>query len=319
MLLIVSLFFIAILFGLLALYLGFVAVRESPAYELRKRLRKLALRQDERLPADLSVAILKEMSPLDRMLYRTAPMRWLVKMIDNAGLRVDVKIYLIIIAIFIAMGFTVGVALGRGLVLMIILAIIFGVLPLVYLQINKDKRRDRFTEEFPAALDMIARSLRAGHSVSSAVQLVGVEMSEPIAGLFKAAHDEQTLGLTLKDALGNMAERMQSMDLRLFLAAMNIHRDVGGNMAETLERLAQTIRERIKIRRQIKVYTAQGRLTGYILAVLPVFMALFLFITSPDYLHELIEVKEGKYAIGFVVAGQVIGFLVIRKLINIKI
>jgi tight adherence protein B len=144
-------------------------------------------------------------------------------------------------------------------------------------------------------------------------------MPEPIGSLFKTAYDEQTLGLSMKDALSRLSDRIPSIDLHLFLAAVDIHREVGGNLTETLERLANTIRERIKLRRQVRVYTAQGRLTGYILAALPIFMALFLYVTSPDYIGELVVEKEGKYAIGFVIAGQIIGFLVIKKLINIKI
>jgi len=312
-LIIVGLFFMAILVGLVAIYMGYVAVRTSPAYELKRRLRKLAINADERLPSTLAVDILHEMSPVDRVLYKFGLIRSLDKLIDNAGLKIDVKLFGLYILIAASAGFTLGAIIGRGIIFSILLLIVGGVIPVIYLQVQKNKRIAKFTEEFPGALDMIARSLRAGHSISSAIQMVGNEMPEPISGLFKTAYEEQ------KDALSRLSERIPSMDLHLFLAAVDIHREVGGNLTETLERLANTIRERIRIRRQVRVYTAQGRLTGYILAALPIFMALFLFVTSPDYLGELVVEKEGKYAVAFVIAGQIVGFLVIRKLINIRI
>jgi len=319
LLLIVSLFFIAALFGLAAVYMGYVAVRTSPQYELKKRLRKLALGADERLPSHLAIEILHEMTPLDKFLYKSALIRRLDKLIDNAGLKIDVKIFILFLFIGALIGFTLGVLIGRGIILSTVLLIFCGITPLFYLQVMKNTRIRRFTEQFPDALDMIGRSLKAGHSLSGAIQMVGNEMAEPTAGLFKTAYETQTLGLAMRDALSQMAERVQSVDIRLFLAAVSIHREVGGNLAETLDKLAQTIRERIRIRRQVRVYTAQGRLSGYILAALPIFMGLFLYITSPDYLGELVQAKAGKYALGIVATGQIAGFLVIMKLVNIKI
>ncbi len=319
LLLIVSLFFIAALFGLASAYMGYVAVRTSPQYELKKRLRKLALGADERLPSHLAVEILHEMTSLDKFFYKSALIRRLDKFIDNAGLKIDVKIFILFLLIGALIGFTLGVLIGRGIILSAILFIIGGIAPLFYLQTVKNTRIRRFTEQFPDALDMIGRSLKAGHSLSGAIQMVGNEMSEPVSGLFKTAYETQTLGLSMRDALSQISERIQSVDVRLFLGAVSIHREVGGNLAETLEKLAQTIRERIRIRRQVRVFTAQARLSGYILAALPIVMAFFLYITSPDYLGELVQATAGKYALGAVAAGQIVGFLIIRKLINIKI
>jgi tight adherence protein B len=317
--LIAILFFIAVLLGTVTVYMAYVAVKASPQYDLRRRLRAIALKSDDRLPSELKIEILREMTPLDKFLYRFSVIRWFDRLGQNAGLKLDIKVFLLVILTSAVAGFAIGFALRRGISLAVLLMIVGALVPLVYLQFNKNRRLNRFTEEFPNALDMIARSLRAGHSVSSAIQLVSQEMSEPLASLFRAAYDEQTLGLSMKDSLMQMVDRMQSIDLRLFVMAVLIHREVGGNLADTMERLAQTIRERIRIRRQIKVYTAQGRLTGYILAALPIAMAIFLYLTSPDYLAELVSVDVGKYAIAVVVTGQIVGFLIIKRLINIKI
>lgn len=319
MITIVLLFFIAILLGVAAIFMGYASVKAAPAYELKRRLRKLALESDERLPSELQVEILKEMTPVDRFLYKFSLIRRLDKLADSAGLKIDIKLGIIFLIIAPLVGFTLGISLRRGVGLAVLFAIIAFIAPLLYLQVKKNQRIMKFTEEFPGALDMMARSLRAGHSISSAIQMVGEELADPVAGLFKTAYEEQTLGLSMRDALSRMYERIPSIDLRLFLTAVNIHREVGGNLSETLERLAHTIRERIKIRRQIRVYTAQGRLTGIILAALPILMAIFLYVVDPDYLSELVDIKEGRYAIAVVVAAQIIGILVIRKMINIRI
>jgi len=319
MITIVLLFFIAILLGVAVVFMGYASVKAAPAFELKKRLRKLALESDERLPSDLQVEILKEMTSIDRFLYKFSLIRRLDRLVESAGLKIDIKLVIISLMIASLVGFTLGISLQRGIWLAVLLAIIAFIAPLIYLQVKKRQRIIKFTEEFPGALDMLARSLRAGHSTASAIQMIGEELADPVAGLFKTAYEEQTLGLSMRDALSRMYERIPSVDLRLFLTAVNIHREVGGNLAETLERLAYTIRERIKIRRQIRVYTAQGRLTGIVLAALPIVMAIFLYVSSPDYLKELVDLKEGRYAIAIVVAGQIIGMLIIRRLINIRI
>lgn len=317
--LIVVTFFLAVLLGIITIYMAYVAVKASPQYDLRRRLRSLAVKSAEELPSDLKVEILREMSPVDKLLYRSSVVRRLDRLVQSAGLKLDIKVFLLIMLACAVAGFAIGFALRREIPLAILLLIVGALAPLVYAQISKSRREDRFMEDFPNALDMISRSLKAGHSVSAAIQLVSQEMTEPLASLFKISYEEQTLGLSMKDSLTQMMNRMQSIDLRLFVTAVLIHREVGGNLSETLERLAQTIRERIRIRRQIKVYTAQGRLTGYILAALPIAMAIFLYLTSPDYLAELVSIDVGKYAIAVVAAAQIIGFIIIRRLINIKI
>lgn len=319
LLIIAVLFFVAALLGLIALYLGYAAVKASPTFELKKRLRKLAHESDAGLPADLRIEILVEMTKLDKLLYKFKLIRKLDGIIDTAGLKVDVKIFFLIVLISAAAGFIIGIALGKGMIFPIIFMLIGGSIPLFYLNFQKARRIQQFTEQFPNALDMVSRSLKAGHSFSSAVEMVGNEMSEPVAGLFKTVYEEQTLGLSIKDALAHMIERMDTVDLRFFVTAVSVYREIGGNLSEILERLAMTIRERIKIRRQVRVYTAQGRLSGYILAALPIFMAGWFYFMAPDYIGELVAIKVGRYLIAAAIILQIIGFLVIRKIINIKI
>lgn len=319
LLMIVLLFFLAALLGVITLYMGYAAVKASPTFELKRRLRKLALESGERIPAELKIEILVDMTPLDKLFYKFKLMRKLDSFIDKAGLKIDVKIFLLIMLISAAAGFVIGIALGRGIIFPVIFMLIGGTVPLFFLNLKKTRRVQQFTDQFPNTLDMISRSLKAGHSLISAIQMVGSEMSEPVAGLFKTAYEEQTLGLSMKDAFAHMIERVDTTDLRFFVTAVSIYREIGGNLSEILEKLANTIRERIMIRRQVRVYTAQARLSGYILAALPIAVAVFFYLIAPDYIGELVAIKVGRYLIAAAITLQIIGFFVIRKIIDIKI
>ncbi len=317
--LIIVLFFVAILLAVAAVAMLYAAVKASPSYELRKRLRRLALKGDDRLSEELAGEIVKEMSPIDRRLYKMRLVQRLDKMIDMAGLKLDVKVFILAVIVMAVVFFGIGIALQRGIIPGIVLFFVGGAIPFMVLGGKKQRRMIKFTEQFPSALDMISRSLKVGHSLSSATLMIGNEMSDPIASLFKTAYEEQTLGLSIRDSLAQMMERMPSTDLQLFVTAVNVHREVGGNIAESLERLAATIRERLKIRRQVRVYSAQARLSGYILVAVPPLMAAFFFFTVPGYIEELIKEPVGRYGIAYAVVSQIVGFLMIRKIINIKI
>lgn len=316
---IIMLFAMAAILGVMTIYLAYVAVMTSPRHEVRRRLRNLALDvSDRRFPSDLRIEILREMSPTERFLYRSGLIRRLHNLMEGAGLHADVKLWLLVISGSGVFGAMAGLIFGGGLISGLFSAA--GLLiPIVYLRTKRQKRLFRFTEQFPDALDMIARSLRAGHSFSAAIQLVGTELPDPVKTLFHNAHEEQTLGLSMRDALSNMSKRMPSTDLSFFVMATGIHREIGGNLGEILERLAQTIRERIRIRRQVRVYTAQARLSGYVLAAAPVFMSALFYVLLPGYIEEIFTVDWGKYALFLAVAAQILGFFVIRKIINIRI
>lgn len=318
---VVALLFIAVFLGVVTIYMWYVTVKTSPRYHLKKRMRTLAVDvSDRRFPQDLRLEILKEMNPIDRFLFAFRPVRKLDALMDNAGLKTaDVKLFILLIFIFAVLFYTVGAVVGLGKVFPLLLASVGAMLPMGYLSVIKSIRFRRFTEQFPNALDMVARSLRAGHSLGAAIQLVGSETAEPIAGLFRSAYEEQALGLSMRESLEHMSRRMPGTDLKFFVMATNIHREIGGNLGEILTRLAHTIRDRLRIRRQVRVYTAQARLSGYVLAMVPASMAVIFYFALPGYMEELFKVDWGIYAVYIAITMQVLGFLVIRKIINIKI
>jgi tight adherence protein B len=204
---IVLLFFIAIMLAVVTVYMWYSAVKSSPKYELRRRMRRLALDvENRRFPEELRSEILREMDPLDKLLLKIKPFRKLDILIDKAGLKTELKAFVLIILITAASAFFLGLLIKEvvevpvrgGIAVSVILVAVGALAPIYYLIFKKGQRLNRFTEQFPDALDMISRSLKAGHSFTAAMQLVATEMADPVAALFKTAYDEQALGAGLR-------------------------------------------------------------------------------------------------------------------------
>lgn len=321
MLIVIILTFIAVFLVLFWAYFAVTAAKESPSAELRRRLRRMAKdKRWEAMPEGLRGEIIKEVPPIEQFLSHVPLLRNLDRTLDHAGVKIPPARFLLMTFGIILAAFLLGFALHRNIWFGLIAAAIVAVIPFIYLKIMILKRAEKFTEQLPDALTMISRSLRAGHSLSSAIELVGQEMANPVGELFKTAFDQQTLGLRVTDTLANMTERIESLDLRFFVTVISINTEVGGNLAEILDKLAETIRERLKIRRQVRVYTAQGRMSGYLLAALPIVAFVLLhFVMIPGYEDVLIKEKGGQIILLAAVVMQLVGFLVIRKIINIRI
>ena len=317
---IVVITFLAVFFVFLAIYFGFSAYQASPKAELKRRLQHMAKnRSDQGMPEDLRSEIIREIPPLDRILATLPFTRNLDKKLDYAGLKITVFRFLLIPIGLAVVVFVLTLLLAKSILFGLLGAILVSLIPFGFLYFKIQQRLEKFTELFPDALTMVARSLRAGHSFTSAIQLVGQEVSDPVGGLFKTAYEQQLLGLRITETLQNLNERIESLDLRFFTTAVAINTDVGGNLAEILDGLAQTIRERLKIRRQVKVYTAQGRMSGYVLGALPIVTFIIFNILNPEYESVLYKETMGRYVLAFAVFMQLIGFLVIRKIIKIRI
>jgi len=301
--------------------------KDTPAAILRRRLRRMVQEKGQsQLPDELCSDIIRETPPLDRFLCRLPILCNLERYLDHAGLKVKVTYFVYMVSVGTLLIFTLAFLLGYNfLVFKLALAAAFlsaALVPLcavVIIHYKTKSRLVRFTEQMPDVLMMISRSLRAGHSMGSAIELVGTEMANPAGELFKMAYDQQKLGLRLIDTLSNMINRIESLDLRFFITAVSIHSEVGGNLAEILDKLGDTIRDRIKIRRQIRVYTAQGRLSGYVLAVMPLAAFVLMNIMLPGYEKHLFTEKLGNIMLITAFSMQLIGYLVIKKIVEIRI
>ena len=188
-----------------------------------------------------------------------------------------------------------------------------------FLRYKRNKRLYKFEEHFPEALDLLSRAVRAGHAFSAGMKMVADELDEPVGPEFRKAFDEQNFGLPLKESLNNLSERIPILDVRFFSTAVLIQRETGGNLAEILDNLANVVRERFKIRRQVRVHTAHGRFTGYVLMGLPAFLGLALSFINPEHMNLLFNEPIGHMMIVVCIIMQAVGFIWINQIVKIEV
>jgi tight adherence protein B len=191
--------------------------------------------------------------------------------------------------------------------------------PFGVVAIKRQRRFDRFEEQFPEAMDLLGRAVRAGHAFTTGFELIGKELADPVGQEFKVAFQQQSLGLPLRDALENLALRMPLPDVRIFVSSLQIQRETGGNLGEVLDTMSEIVRERFKLRRQIKIFTAEGRLSMYVLTAIPIVAFIGLEVFQPEYLAPMLTDTRGHIGLAVAVILQVIGYAVISRIIKIKI
>ena len=192
-------------------------------------------------------------------------------------------------------------------------------IPFFVASIRRRNRFNHFEKQFPEALELLARAVRAGHSLATGLELIGKELPDPTAQEFRTLHAEVQFGLPLRDALVNLGERVPLVDVKFFATTIMLQRETGGNLAELLDKLSYLIRERFKIRRQVQVYTAQGRMTMILLMALPPVVILILAFIHPDLTKVLVSEPAGQKLLLSAAILQFIGFLLIRKIIRIRV
>jgi tight adherence protein B len=204
-------------------------------------------------------------------------------------------------------------------ILAILAGVIGGLLPTLYVSFKRAARMRAFEKTFPEAVDLLGRAVRAGHAFTTGLEMVATELPEPVAGEFKLVFDEQSFGLPLRDALTNFAERVPIVDVRFFVTALLIHKETGGNLASILDDLAGVIRERFRLLRDVRVRTAQGRLTAGILIALPPTFVLIMRVMNPDYVMPLFTDVIGRYMLAGAILMQILGSFVLWRIVNIKV
>jgi tight adherence protein B len=192
-------------------------------------------------------------------------------------------------------------------------------LPYGFLKHRRNARMKRFEEQFPEALDLLSRAIRAGHAFQTAMGMCADELPVPVGIEFRKSFDQQNFGLPLKDALNELAERVPILDVKFFVTAVLIQRETGGNLAEILDNLAHVVRERFKILRQVRVHTAHGRFTGYVLLGLPAALGVALAWINPDHMDLLFKERMGQMMIMGAIVMQTIGYFWIRQVIKIEV
>ncbi len=248
-----------------------------------------------------------EVAPRLRNLLEQADLKWTAgRLLTACGLCFTAPAYLV----YIRFG-SIPVALLVGFLL--------GTSPFAYVLLKRSKRFNQFMVGLPEALDLMVSAIRAGHSLNAAMGLVGRECPDPVGGEFKTTFEQQNYGLELKTAMNNLVTRVPLQELRIVATAIMIQKESGGNLAEVLDKTSHVIRERFRLKRQVGVYTAQGRLTGWILTLLPVGLGIVLYIANPEMMSILwknpLGIKLLWASCGMLLAGG----LIIRKIVNMDI
>ena len=263
-----------------------------------------------------------EASPLpiiDRFVTATHAGSRLTRLIDQSGVRTTpgaiilISITLGAVAAFLALLFV------RVPYAPLVAGAAGAVAPIAWLLQKRSARLKRFEEQFPEALDLLSRAIRAGHAFQTAMGMVADELPPPVGPEFKKTFDQQNFGLPLRDALNEMAARVAVIDVRFFVIAVLIQRETGGNLSEILDNLASVVRERFKIRRQVRVHTAHGRFTGYVLLALPAALGVALTFINPDHMNLLFREHMGQMMLLAAIGLQAVGFFWIRKVIKIEV
>ena len=245
-----------------------------------------------------------------------------IKNLDTMIKQADVQITVSrLLAISVIAGVMAALAASTifSSVSVVVFAFIAGSLPILHIARTRRKRLRTFNAQLPDTLDLLSRSLAVGHAFSESLHQVAMEMPDPVAKEFRITFEEQKLGLSLKLALDRLAERVPLLDLRLCVIAMHIQRETGGNLAEILEKVSQTIRERFKIMEDFRTMTTSSRLSGWILCGLPFVLVFVLTLVNPEYMRVLVSDPRGHYVIAFAIVWQCFGMLMIKKFLAIKV
>ena len=304
----------------------FLLITKLPGYlaqrKLNARLEQLSVTTE--VASDESGQLVKEkheglLPGLDRFATGTTRGSALAYWIGQSGVQISISgVLMASLICALLFGFIAAAAL-RMLVGWIGGGLLGFSLPFLFLRMKRTRRLRAFEEAFPEALDLIARALKAGHAFATGLKMVADEMPEPIGPEFRKTFDEQNFGLPLKDALANLTVRIPLLDVRFFSTAVLIQRETGGNLAEILENLGHVVRERFKILRQVRVYTAHGRLTGYVLLGLPVFLAIALAFINPEHMQLLFTERLGHMMLGATVIMQTVGYFWIKQVVKIEV
>jgi len=209
--------------------------------------------------------------------------------------------------------------LGFALASSIVFGFLLGYLPLLFVRYKRSTRLKELEEQLPESLDFLARSMRAGHAFSISLEMLGTEQPDPLGQEFRALFAEHNLGAPIEVALANFARRVPLLDVRLFVSSVALQRQTGGNLSEVLTRLAFLIRERFRLRGQVKAASAHGKMTSAVLTALPVVMIFALQVVAPDYLPQMVRDPDGKWMIVAAVVFQVLGYMIMRRITNIKV
>ena len=312
--------FIASFFALEALYYWWVKRFGAESTRLKSRIEHITSHDLDR---NAYQGILKNryatnQSAFNQFLFKLSLTKKLDALLLHSGELWTIAKFFRMTALSAFVAGFVCLLLNFNIAIVLLAALLATLIPLLYVLRAKNKRLDKFEEQLPEAIDTICRSLKAGHAFNSAFTLVGEELADPIATEFRITMEENNLGININEAMQNLAERVPLTDLKFFVVAVLIQRETGGNLAEILGNISNIIRERFKLRRQIGVMTAEGRLSAKILGAMPIIMLMIMSALNPTYAPLMFNSPTGIYSLKIAAVMMILGFIWMRSIINIK-
>ena len=271
---------------------------------------ELALLRDEQL---------SKIPAFDTLLRRSARVSAMQESLLQAGMKYRAGNFLVLCLVCGGVAGFAALVWSRNPAIAWAALIIGAFLPYAFVSYRRQKRFEKIEELFPEAIDTLARAVRAGHAFTTALEMISNETTEPLASEFRQLFEEQKFGMPVRDALMNLTERVPLVDVKFFVTAVMLQRETGGNLAEILDNLSYVIRERFKIQRQVRVHTAQGRLTMVLLMGMPPTVVAILLVFSPEFVYPLFHDPIGHALLVVSLSLQTIGYFVIRKIIKIQV
>ncbi len=317
--------FLVFIFALslvLGAYLAATHESDSKRKRLQQRLSDALLHSSHVEDVEVILArneLMSEIPWVNRELVRIQAFLQLKRHLDQADLHITPSRLIMFSGLAGILGALAASVVTPFLLIIVACGLATAVLPFAHVWWKRKRRLDAFLALLPDALDLISRALSAGHAFSESLNMVATEMPEPIATEFRKTYEEQNLGLSIKLALENLTQRMPLLDLRMCVTAVLIQRETGGNLAEILEKVAYTIRERFRIMGDLKTLTTSSRMSAWLLCALPVFVAIAVTVMNPEYMSVLWKDPRGHYLIAAAMFMQVTGMLIVKKILNIKI
>jgi tight adherence protein B len=304
----------------LGAYVAFVVLPEQRATRrLKSRLRPDAPGATTLAGLTKTARPLSSVRRLDLLLVRSGrlvgPLR---RRVDESGLPVTIGL-VVLTSVFVTLVAYVAMHAVKPIPsLDLVVALLVGCLPYAWIRHAASKRVNQFEEQFPQSMDLIASALRAGHAFTTAISMVADEVQDPTGAEFRLLYDQQNYGMALPDALKAFAQRVPLLDARFFITAVLTQREAGGNLAEVLDNLAALIRERSRVRRQVRVASAHGRITGWVLSIMPPALAGLMVLIAPQHMKAFIDDPLGLRMIIVAVVLQVVGTIAIRRIVDVE-
>ena len=321
LLVVLLLVFLAVLALLRGSFLLWQAYRGPHARQIEKRLHALSASYDRSGQARvLKQRMLDELPWLDRLVMSLPRAHRLDHILLQSGLGWSVSHFLLwSVALGAGGGLVLAAALPAAAALAAPAALCSAALPLAYVLARRRRRLARLERQLPDAIDLAIRALRAGHAFSSSLQMVGEEMPDPIGGEFRVVHDEINFGVSLQQALANLCERIPLTDLRFFVVAVMVQRESGGNLTEILGKLSSLIRERLKLIARVRVLSSEGRLSAWVLAVMPFVLAGLMYVFNPEFMAPLWQDPIGVAIVKYMLILMAVGVYLLKTIVRIRV